>query len=86
MDGKLHINYPIDWEGTWRLWFHDAEAHKQKVLKRNEEQFIYYTKYLKKQAKYRNKQFYHFSLSTEVKKALKRNIKQGITDTLWLQR
>lgn len=86
VDGKLRIDYPVDWAETWTLWASDAESYKQRRVKYNENTFTYYTKYRKDNAKYRNKQFYHFALNSTVKRQLKDNIKQGITDTLWLQK
>lgn len=82
-DGKLKITYPIDWGETWKLWFNDAEAHKQKTLLRHESPYHYTIKYLKDQAAYENKIFYQFKLNQKLKKQLSKNIKNGITDTLY---
>lgn len=82
VDGKLKIRYPIDWAETWKLWYEDAEACSQKLLKRDEQKYIYYTKYVKDKADYENKIFYQFVLNRGIKKTLKKNIKSGITDTL----
>lgn len=81
--GKLKNTYPIDWEGTWKLWFDDKEAFKNKTLLRMEESHIYHVKYLKWEAKYENKIFYLFKVPQKTKKQLKESIKKGVTDTLW---
>lgn len=83
VDGKLKITYPVNWEETMRLWYEDEEARKNKTLLRNEEEYVYHVKYLKYDATYENKTFYQFDLNRFIKKALKTNIKKGITDTLW---
>lgn len=83
VDGKLKITYPINWAETLKLWFEDEEAKKNKTLKRDEEKFVYHVKYCKHDANYENKSFYQFDLNRNIKRALKDNIKKGITDTLW---
>ena len=84
-DGKLKITYPVDWNETLKLWYNDAEAERQKILMRNENPYVYFVKYCTEGTKcdYRNKFFYQFAINTFIKKALKRNIKQGKVDTLW---
>ena len=81
--GKLKNTYPVDWEGTWKLWFEDADALSNKTLLRMEEKEIYHIRYIKHTATYENKQFYQFKTGHRVKKQLKENIKKGATDTLW---
>lgn len=85
-DGKLNITYPVDWNGTLRLWYNDEEAKKNKTVLRLEEPYVYSVRYNKHDAIYENKSFYAFTLCTFIKRALKKNIKNGITDTLWLQK
>ena len=80
VEGKLKNTYPIDWGETWKLWYNDAEAFEKKVTLREEVPYCYHVKYL---ATYENKQFYLFQLNQKIKKQLKKNIKDGITDTLW---
>lgn len=83
VDGKLKITYPIDWNRTIRLWFEDEEARSNKTLLRNENKFVYHVRYDKRKADYENKIFYEFILNSFIKKKLKENINNGITDTLW---
>lgn len=83
VDGKLHINYPVDWGETWKLWYQDKEAFDKKCLLRFERPFTYKMCYCKGKAKYRNKQFYQFTLHQKLKRRLARNIKNGITDTIY---
>lgn len=83
-DGKLKIGYPIDWNETWKLWYEDEEAHKNKTLIRFEDKYTFRIRYNKYHAKYENMVFYDFVPHAKVRKALKNNIKNGIvTDTLW---
>ena len=86
VNGKLKNTYPIDWEETIKLWYEDEEAKNNKTLLRNEEPYVYHVKYVKDNATYENKMFYQFKVNTFIKKALKDNIKKGITDTLWYKR
>lgn len=82
-DGKLKVTYPIDWLSTHKLWYEDEEAKKQKVFIRFEEPYVYHVKYCNHDAVYENKMFYQFDLNTFIKRALKKKIKSGKTDTLW---
>lgn len=83
IDGKLKNTYPINWGETWKLWFSDEEAFKDKTIIRDEEPMVYHVKYMKKSATYENKQFYQFKLNRFIKKKLKENIKNGRVDTIW---
>lgn len=83
VDGKLKINYPINWDETLRLWFEDEEARNAKTLIRNEEKFRYHVRYCKYNATYENKSFYQFDLNRFIKKKLIENIKNNKADTLW---
>ena len=82
-NGKLKITYPINWLETQKLWYNDEEAMKEKVLIRFEEPYVYHVKYCTQDAVYENKIFYQFDLNTFIKRALKKKIKSGKTDTLW---
>lgn len=81
--GKLKITYPINWEETLKLWFNDHEARKNKMLLRNESEYIYYIKYNKYSVNYRNQSFYEFEVNRKIKQSLKDNIKKGKVDALW---
>lgn len=83
VNGKLKINYPINWEDTIRLWFEDKEAKKNKTLLRREEKYVYHMRYSKYNANYENQSFYEFDVNRFIKKALKENIQKGKIDTLW---
>lgn len=84
VEGKLRNTYPVDWDRTVRLWYEDEEARKDKTLLRNEDGTVYFVKYNKYNANYRNKEFYLFALNRKIKRALHDNIEKGvITDTLW---
>ena len=83
VDGKLKNTYPIDWGKTWKLWYEDEECHKQKVLIRDEQPWVYHVRYCKYHAKYENKVFYQFVLNRFIRNALKENIQKGKIDTVW---
>lgn len=82
-NGVLRVPYPVDWNSTVRLWFEDKEARENKTLIRDEKDTIYSVKYNKYDATYQNKWFYEFTLNRFIKRALKDNINNGITDTIW---
>lgn len=83
VNGKLKITYPIDWHETLRLWYTDEEARKNKTLVRNESGVVYHVKYDKWDATYENKIFYQFDLNRFTKKALRKNVNEGLVDTLY---
>ena len=83
IDGKVVVNYPINWNKTLKLWYEDSEAQKEKVLVRDESGSIYRAKYNKYKAKYENKSFYEFTLTRAIKQALKKNINNRQINTLW---
>lgn len=83
INGKLRITYPVDWASTLRLWFEDSEEREKKTLLRFTEGETYHVKYCKYYATYENKSFYEFALNRFIKKALSKNIKKGLTNTLW---
>ena len=82
-DGKLHNTYPINWGKTLQLWYEDPEAHRKKILLRDENPWMFSVRYNKYHAIYNNKQFYQFDVNTFIKKGLSKNIKQGKIDTIW---
>lgn len=85
-DGRLHSNLPIDWDRTLKLWCEDEEAYKSRTLIKMEEKEIFKVHYNKAKADYTNKSFYQFNANRELKKALKRNIKEGRVDAFLLKR
>lgn len=85
-DGRLHSNLPIDWDRTLKLWCEDEEAYKSRTLVKMEEKEIFKVHYNKSKADYTNKSFYQFNANRELKKALKRNIKDGRVDAFLLNK
>lgn len=84
LDGdKLKNTYPIDWGNTYKLWYSDPEAYKNKILLRIENPQLYRIKYCTSDAKFPNKMFYKFTLCNKIKKDLSNNLKQKKVDTLW---
>lgn len=81
--GKLVNTYPIDWPKTYRLWYEDEEAFKDKIVLRDEQSYVYHIKYFKKDATYNNQLFYQFTLNTFIRWKLKDNIISGKIDALW---
>ena len=82
-NNKLKVTYPVNWKETWLLWENDAEAYKNKIVLRFDNEWIYHVKYNKYNANFENKLFYQFDINTFIKKALSQNIKQGKTDAIW---
>lgn len=86
-DGKIHINLPIDWDKTLKLWYEDDESYKDKVLVRMEEKESFQVYYNKESATYNNKSYYEFIPNRDLKIGIKQNIKKGvIKDAHYLER
>lgn len=81
-NGKVQTNLPIDWDRTLELWYNDEESRNNKTLIKEECNEIYKLLYNKSSAQYTNKAYYGFSFNRELKKLLKRNIKDGVTEAL----
>lgn len=84
VDGKIKTNLPIDWSTTFKLWYEDEEAFKNRTLIKMEEKEIFNIRYNKEKANYKNKAFYQFIPNREVKIQLKHNIKEGKVDAFSL--
>lgn len=82
-NGKLKIDYPVDWNSTLRLWYESEEDWKRKTLVRYEDEVGYYIVYSKYNATYTNKCFYEFTANTFVRRALNKKILNGEIQTLW---
>lgn len=82
-NGKLKVTYLPNWQETFKLWYNDEEARKDKIVLRYEEPYLYSIRYNKHNACYENKGFYGFSLNTFIRRALKDSIKNNIIDTIW---
>lgn len=85
-NGKLCTNLPIDWDRTLKLWCEDEEAYKSRTHIKMEEKELFKIYYNKNKAEYVNKSFYQFNANRELKRALKRNIKEGKIDAFLLKR
>lgn len=81
-DGKVYTNLPIDWDRTLKLWYEDEKAREDKILIKVESDELYKLIYNKHIADYNNKIFYELSFNRELKKQVKQNIKDGVTDAL----
>ena len=84
VDGKIKTNLPIDWAATFKLWYEDEEAYKNKTLLRIEEKELFRVRYNKEKANYKNQMFYQFIPNREIKKQLKYNIKNNKLDAFIL--
>ena len=79
-EGKIVTNLPIDWDRTLKLWSEDEEAYKERTLIKMEEKEIFKVYYNRGKANYTNKSFFAFDINRELKKKLKKNIKEGRID------
>ena len=87
LDGeKVKTKLPIDWDKTLKLWYEDEEAYSGKTLVKVEEKEIFKVYYNKQLADYNNQVFYEFNVNRELKKALKKNIKEGRIDAFLLNK
>lgn len=84
VDGKLKVNYPINWKETHKLWYEDPQAMLNKTLMRYEIPYYYRVKYDVFNATYDNKGFYQFKVNTFIKNDLSKNIREGKVDTAWI--
>ena len=77
---KVATNLPIDWDRTLKLWSEDEEAYQKRTLIKMEEKEIFKVYYNRGKANYTNKGFFAFDVNRELKKKLKKNIKEGLVD------
>lgn len=77
---KVVTNLPIDWDRTLKLWSEDEEAYQKRTLIKREEKEIFKVYYNRGKANYTNKGFFAFDINRELKKKLKKNIKDGRID------
>lgn len=85
-EGKVVTNLPIDWDSTLKLWYEDKEAYKNKILLRLDEREMYKIVWNKENLNFNNKVFYELVYNRDLKRKLKHNIKEGITDALHIGR
>lgn len=83
-NGKVKTNLPVDWDKTLKLWSEDEEAYKERTLIKMEEKEIFKVHYNRIRADYNNKSYYEFIVNRDLKKRLKRKIKNGNFDAFKL--
>lgn len=79
-DGKVKTTLPVDWDRTLKLWYEDEESYKNKTLVKIEEKEIFKVYYNRNIANFVNKSFYKFNLNRDVKRRLKKVIKDNKID------
>nr|DAI45528.1 MAG TPA: DNA-binding protein [Bacteriophage sp.] len=79
-EGKIFTNLPIDWDKTLKLWSEDEDAYQERTLVKMEEKEIFKVYYNRGKANYTNKSFFAFDVNRELKKKLKKNIKERRID------
>lgn len=79
-NGKIKSTYPIDWDGTIRLWYEDQESRKKKTLLKKKEKAVFRIVYNKSKAFYTNKNYFEFKVNRPLKLALRDVILQGDFD------
>lgn len=80
VNNRVITNLPIDWDRTLKLWSEDEEAYKNRTLVKMEEKEIFKIYYNKGKANYTNKSFIYFDVNRELKKQLKKHIREGALD------
>lgn len=81
---KVVTNLPIDWDRTLKLWSEDEDAYQKRTLIKIEEKEIFKVYYNRGKANYTNKSFFAFDVNRELKKKLKKNIKEKHLDAFKL--
>lgn len=85
-DGKVHTNFPIDWDQTLKLWYEDSESYANRTLVKREEKEFFKIYYNSTAATYNNKGYYEFIFNKDLKIRLKQKIKEGVIDAPYLGR
>ena len=80
VEGKMDINYPVDWNATLKLWYDNPSSKAKKQLVRQEAKETFRVFYNRSKANYNNKSFYEFNTNRDIKLGLKRNIKLNKID------
>lgn len=83
--GKVHNNYPVDWQKTLKLWYDDPEAYNNKILVKNPVKELYNLIYRKSKAKFKNQLYYSFAFNRALKIKLKQNINEGLVEAFKIQ-
>lgn len=79
-DGKVKSTYPIDWDGTLKLWYEDQESRENKTVLKKKEREVFRIMYNKSKAFYTNKNYFEFKVNRALKLALRDVIRQGNFD------
>lgn len=79
-DGKVKSTYPIDWDGTLKLWYEDQESRENKTILKKKEREIFRIMYNKSKAFYTNKNYFEFKVNRALKLALRDVVRQGNFD------
>lgn len=79
-DGKVKSTYPIDWDGTLKLWYEDQESRENKTILKKKEREVFRIMYNKSKAFYTNKNYFEFKVNRALKLALRDVIRQGNFD------
>lgn len=69
-EGKMKDNYRVDWQKTLAYWYEDEEAKKSKSLIKRVQKYIYFIRYSKHKARYRNQKYYDFRINRSLVRAL----------------
>ena len=77
-NGKLVNTNPINWDKTLELWFNDPEAHKEKILVREDRKENYFFRYNTLNADYTNKCFFDFYINRDIVNTTRAKAKEGI--------
>lgn len=71
---ELKNNYKVDWKKTLEWWYEDAEARKNKTCVKRIQKTLYYIRYSKGKACYRNQKYYRLKISRRLIRALGKKI------------
>lgn len=79
-DGKVVTNLPVDWNRTLKLWQEDEESYQKRTLVKVQEKEIFKIYYNRGKATYINKSYFDLKPNRELKRTLKKHIKEGLID------
>ena len=81
-NGKVVIDYPIDWGETKKLWREDANAFRDKILIKLPVDWNYYIIWEKSKAKFKYKSLYSFKPARSIKLKTRQNKIDGKMDAI----
>lgn len=79
-NNKIKTNLPVNWKKTLQLWYNDEEAKNNKIIIRDENEYLYKVNYNKSKACFQNKFYYHFAINRFIKLRLKDKIQNNQLD------